>query len=375
MPAPRTLSRYVMKEVSGYTALGLAAITIVMVTQNLFRFLDQMITAGVRLRDFAAIVGSLSLMLATYSVPIAFLFGVLLALGRMSSDAEITAMHACGVGFRAIWRPMFLLGVAISMVTGFLFVEAEHVAQLTLRRVVKTMAARGGFIEAGRFRKLGERVLFVREIDSNQRLQGVVISDRTDEARAMMIFAESGEVLWKSTESEIEFRLSDGDIHVEPPNNTADGIYQRIAFRSFVYTLDSESLFGPDFKLLRPREMTLAQLKEVIALAESGESLNHLRRNDPVKYELQIHRRIALPFAPFIFAFVGAPLGLNSRRWTRSWSTFLCVALIFAYYAMMTFTEFLAVQRVLPALVALWVPNVLFAAAAVFLVTRTRQVR
>jgi lipopolysaccharide export LptBFGC system permease protein LptF len=53
----------------------------------------------------------------------------------------------------------------------------------------------------------------------------------------------------------------------------------------------------------------------------------------------------------------------------------LCGALIFTYYAMMIFSEFLAVQRVIPALVALWVPNALFAAAAAFLLYRTRRVR
>ncbi len=375
MRPPRTLSRYVIREVLGYTALGLATITIIMVTQNLFRFLDEMISAGVRLEDFAIIVGSLSLMLATYSVPIAFLFGVLLALGRMAADSEVTAMQACGVGFQAIWRPMFGLGIGMSLVTAYLFVEAEHVAQLTLRRVVKTMAARGGFIEAGRFRRLGERVLFVSNVDEDEKLRGVVISDRTVDSRSMMIFAESGEVSWKQDENEVEFRLSNGDIHVEPRDYSTDAIYQRIGFQSFVYTLDSESLFGSNFDLLRPREMTLAQLREVVALAESGESLNHLRRKDPVRYELQIHRRIALPFAPFIFAFVGAPLGLSRRRGARSWATLICVALIFTYYAMMTFSEFLAVQRFVPALVALWVPNFLFAGAAVFLLYRSHRVR
>jgi len=376
MRPPRTLSRYVIREVLGYTALGLATITVIMVTQNLFRFLEDMISAGVRLEDFAIIVGSLSLMLATYSVPIAFLFGVLVAIGRMAADSEVTAMQACGVGFQAIWRPMFGLGIAMSIVTAFLFIEAEHVAQLTLRQVVKTMAARGGFIEAGRFRRLGDLMLYVSEVDENEKtLKGVVISDRTDESRAMMIFAEAGVVDWKPDRNEVEFRLSDGDIHVETDDPDPDAIYQRIGFRSFVYTLDSESLFGSNFNLLRPREMTIAQLREVVALARSGQSLNHLRRKDPVKYELQIHRRIALPFAPFIFAFVGAPLGLSRRPGARSWATLLCVALVFSYYAMMTFSEFLAVRRMLPALVALWVPNVVFGAAAVFLLHRSRQVR
>ena len=93
MRSPRTLSRYVVREVLVYTLLGLVAITIVMVTQNLFRFIDEMISAGARFADFSAIVGHLAMMLATYTVPIAFLFGVLLAFGRLSADTEITAMQ------------------------------------------------------------------------------------------------------------------------------------------------------------------------------------------------------------------------------------------------------------------------------------------
>jgi lipopolysaccharide export LptBFGC system permease protein LptF len=245
-----------MREVLTYTALGLLAITIVMVTQNLFRYLDEMISARVVWAEFGAIVGYLGLMLATYTVPIAFLFGVLLTFGRLSSDSEIIAMQSCGMGPPSLLRPVLILGIAASSLTAFLAVGVEHEAQLALRRVVKTMAVRGGFLEPGRFRHLGDRMLFIRNIDSSNRLEGVLISDRSDPERPLMIFAEHGRLHWNTERRELEFRLNNGDIHIAPTRDTrgdggTDDSYRRISFLSFDYTLDSASLFGRHFSTLR----------------------------------------------------------------------------------------------------------------------------
>lgn len=377
MRSTRTLSLYMMREVSSYTALGVLAITTVMVTQNLFRFLDEMISANVRLVDFGAIVGALCLMLATYSVPIAFLFGVLLAFGRLSSDTEITAMQSCGIGLRSLMVPMVILGLATSAATAYLIGEVEHRAQLSLRQTVKTMAARGGFVQPGRFRRLGERVLFVRHVDPDNRLEGVLISDRTAIDRPLMIFAESGDLRWDAQHNELQFRLRNGDIHVEPVDEEFDddADYQRISFATFDYRLDAESLFGRDFSTLRPREMTLEQLRAVVARAEAGESLEDLRRANPAHYELQIQRRFALPAAPLLFAFVGAPLGLRRRRGARSWGAIACVVLVFGYYAFLTLGEFLALEHLVPAAAALWLPNGVFALAALVLLWRAGRRR
>jgi lipopolysaccharide export system permease protein len=369
-----------MREVLSYTALGLLAITTVMVTQNLFRFLDEMISARVSWSELGSIVGCLGLMLATYTVPIAFLFGVLLTFGRLSSDSEILAMQSCGLGLPALFRSMLILGVIASGLTAYLSLEVEHTAQLALRRAVKTMAVRGGFIEPGRFQHLGERMLYIKNVDANNRLEGVIISDRSDPKKPLMIFAEYGRLNWNTERRELEFRLNNGDIHVVPAGDAAGGgreddSYQRISFLSFDYTLDAVSLFGSHFSTLRPREMSMAQLRNVIARAEAGESLEDLRRMDPVAYELQIHRRVALPFAPLLFAFVGGFLGLERRRGTRSWGALICVALVFGYYVMLTFSEYLAMHRILPASIALWTANATFTLAAVFLFMRANRMR
>lgn len=378
MRSPRTLSRYVAREVVTYSSLGLFAITTVMVTQNLFRFLDEIIAARATWADCGIIIGYLCLMLATYTVPIAFLLGVLLALGRLAADSEITAMQSCGLGLPSLFRPLVILGILAAGLTAFLIVDVEHRAHLALRQVVKMMVVRGGFIEPGKFRQVGDLMLFVQDVGSTNQLSGIVISDRTDADRPLMIFAEHGDLNWNDEKNQLEFQLRRGGIHVEPSRDTdnpldGSGRYQRLSFQSFDYRVKEKLLFGESFSVLRPREMTIGQLSDVVAYAEAGGDLNHLRRNDPVKYQLQIQRRIALPFAPLLFAFIGGALGLTPRRGTRSWAAFLCTSLVFGYYSMLSIGEMLAVERVISPYIALWIPNVAFSVAAVFLLVRARR--
>jgi lipopolysaccharide export LptBFGC system permease protein LptF len=196
----------------------------------------------------------------------------------------------------------------------------------------------------------------------------------------MMIFAEHGKLNWNQKGSELEFSLTNGDIHVESAPNIrrareGSDRYQRISFQSFDYQVEENFLFGGNFAVLRPREMSIPQLRAVVAHAEAGGSLSHLRRHSPVHYRLQIHRRIALPFAPLLFALIGGALGLTPRRGTRSWAAILCVGLVFGYYAALSTGQYLALEGIISSPVAVWMPNFVFAAGATFLWARANRLR
>jgi lipopolysaccharide export system permease protein len=319
--------------------------------------------------------------LATYAVPVAFLFGVLLAMGRLASNLEITAMHSCGIGLRTLVLPVAFLGLAISCVTGYLTFDVEHRAQRRLRFLVQTMAAEGKLIEPGEFRRVGERVLYAKRRGTDDRLEGVLIADRSDPERPLLIFAEDGELDWDPEHDELRIRLRDGDIHIDPePEADAAAVseptrerYQRIAFRTLDYALEADEALGVSLSAYRPREMTAAGLREVIARAEAGDPLAELRRHDPVYYRLHLQRRLALPAAPLLFALVGVPLGFRSTRGGRSWGVLLCALLAFGYYALLTFGQALALEGVISAAAALWLPNAAFAGAAWALLRRARR--
>lgn len=383
MRLPRTLATYILREVLLYSLLGLVAITGILVSRNLLRHLDELIASGASAADALTVLWCLVSVLATYAVPVAFLFGVLLAMGRLAADVEITAMHSCGIGLRTLVLPVAFLGFAVSCVTGTLAFDVEHRAQRRLRFLVQTMAAEGKLIAPGEFRRVGERVLYAKHRGTDDRLEGVLIADRSDPERPLLIFAEDGQLDWNPERDELRLRLRNGDIHIDP-GSEADAAraseparerYQRIAFRTFDYALEADRVLGVSLSAFRPREMTAAQLRAAIARAEAGDPLAELRRHDPVYYRLHLQRRLALPAAPVLFALVGVPLGIRRARGGRSWGVLLCALAAFAYYALLTFGQALALEGIISPAAALWLPNAAFAGTAWVLLRRERRVR
>lgn len=368
---PRRLSAYILGQVIGYTLLGLTAITVIFLSQNLLRLLDELMSTGFSSADLLAVLRCLLPMLLSYTLPIAFLFGVLLTTTRMASDLEITAMRACGLGLREILLPVVALGFLVSCASWYLQLGVEHAARRELRDVVQSMVARGGLIESGRFNRLGRRVLYVEHVDRENRLERVMISDRTDAKRHVLIFAESGRFSLDPEQGALRLRLDNGDIHLEPKYDDTER-YRRIAFRRIDYEFDVEMMLTAAFGSLRPYDLTLAELREIVARAEAGDSLGDLAEKNADAYRIHIHRRFAIPVAPTLFALVGVLLGLRRIRGARSWGVLLCVGLTFVYYVLLEGGESLAMEGVLPAVAAVWLPNAVFAAAALLLLNRAR---
>ena len=307
---PRTLSLYIAREVVAYTLLGLAAITVVMVTRSLIRVLDQLIGAGFLLADLLKVAGLFGAMLLVYALPVSFLFGVLLAMGRMAGDAEITAMRACGIGMRGLLLPVGVLGVSLSLLTLELSLEVEPAARRDMSAAVQTMLVRGASIEARRFNVVGNRTLYVDEREGSNRLRGIVISDRTDPERPFLVFAESGEMRLDEKKAELTLLLEHGDVHID--RRSKDDRYQRVGFERLEYKINVAEMMKPSLPP-HPREMPLAQLREVVQRIDSGADPGALR-DVPPNYATNLHRRYALPAAPMLFGLVGVPLGMRRRR-------------------------------------------------------------
>ena len=77
--------------------------------------------------------------------------------------------------------------------------------------------------------------------------------------------------------------------------------------------------------------------------------------------------------APLLFAATGLPLALLQRRNRRTVGVLWAAALAFGYYALQTFCETLAVQGSVAPSLAPWLPNALYAALALLLLTLARQ--
>lgn len=371
MRAPWTIWRYVTREVLQYSLLGLAAMAIVMLTRSLADVLDELMLADFALGDLAVLVRLIAISLLVYALPIAFLFGVLLAIGRMAADVEIIAMRACGFGVASLMVPIGALGLALSLLTLPLCLEIEPMARRELTGTLQSLLVRGAAIEPGRFNRLGDRTFYVDERGPDGSLRGIVISDRSDAQRPFTVFAESGELEMDEASGVLALRLGRGDVHLELTDD--ESRYQRVSFESLEYRIDLASEMGAN-RQLRPSELPLGELRALSARIEAGEDPGELRKG-PANYPVQLQQRYALPAAPLLFAMLGLPLGMQRKRGARSWGVILCAGLAFTYYATFSFSELLVVERGFPPRITTWAPNAIAALAGAVLLRRAGRAR
>lgn len=369
MRVSRTLAASIAGEIALYAGIGFFGFVVIMLAQNLAQRLPALVAVGFAWGDVFGLVRSLMPLVAAYSVPVGFLFGVLAAVARLSADAELTAMRTCGLGLASVLGPALALGVLVSATTGVLMVHGEPAARREMRAVLAQVASRGGLLEPGRFRAIGPRVVYVQARDRDNALRRILVADRSDPQRPFLVFAERGRFSFDPATTTIRLELERGDVHFE----TADAdSHQRIVFDHFDYAIDASALFERGGGT-RPREMTFEELRQTVAAADRGKLAAREGVRDPNDFRAQLHRRLALPFAPLLFAVLGVALGARRTRSARSWGFLTCAVLAAAYYTLLTFGEFLGESGRLPSALALWLPNLAFALAAAALLRRARR--
>src|SRR5947209_7034408 len=105
----RLLSRSIFIEATATTLLGTALFTFVLFLQRLGKLFEILVHSSATPLN----VGRLFLLAVpftfAFTIPLGVLVGILIALSRMASDGEITAMRAAGVPARIVVAPILLI--------------------------------------------------------------------------------------------------------------------------------------------------------------------------------------------------------------------------------------------------------------------------
>ena len=368
-----TISRYLVVEVAQHTALGLIAATPVVLIPNLFDRVEEFLFFGVTLADQLEIAGCVIPLVIGYALPIAFLFGSMMAIGRLVGDLEVTAMRASGLGSAALVAPICLLGAIISAMTGYLMIELEPRSKRELVALSLRLASRGSLIEEGRFQSFGDRTIFVQKRGADRRLEGVMISDSSNQDRRIRVFAETGEFSFDPESALLRLSLENGDLRIEPNLSDAFEAY-RISFSRFDYDFP---VLQPGVEPLRYRidELGLDELRDAIRRIESGDRGRDLTYRNPLIYSTQIQRMLAIPFSPLLFALVGVPLGLRGVVRSRSRGMLLALGLLGGYYGLFACAQDVARKGVVAPHLAIWAPNAILLAVGIALIFDARKLR
>jgi lipopolysaccharide export system permease protein len=369
MPAPRLLWRSILAEIMVHTALGLGVIGLLLLVQNLLRYVEDLVAIGLEAGDLVRISITLLPTYLPYAIPTALLFGILLTFGRMSADGEVVALRASGVGIAQILPPAIAAGALGTVLLAALTFEVAPRSRMELKSFVRDLGSTARFALPGLFRKIGARTLYVHGAgDESCPLEGVFLADFTRGEDPLYIAARCGSFHSEVDGVYLTLELVEGSVHF--PQRRPDR-YRMLRFAKMQTHLDLTRYLSLG---RRSRELSFAELLAADAAFGRGEGPELRRAEGRRDVRIQIHRRIAFSLSCLLLAILAIPLGVQPVRTGRSWGALVAITVMSAYWLLLTGGQLAAKAEVVSPAVGLWAANALVLTMAVVLVRRLRRV-
>ena len=376
------LHRHVLKEVLVSTALAMGLFVFVLLLGNAMRDIAELVAAGkLDFWVFLKLMGLLIPYVAAYALPLGVLTGTLMALGRLSSQQEITAMKSSGISLYQIASPVFVISF-IGMIAGVV-VNLHYAPQsrLAYKHLMVSAISENpiGFIEERRFiREFPGYVIYMGDRDGPL-MKDFWIWELDDEKRVKLFLrAKEGEINFDKTDNALVLTLRDGTAEQRDDSGSeglADEPMRSLFFGELPIELPMGKIFGEKSqRQARIKEMTFSQLmvKRDLALAEETEAAEGISKNR-MKVQMHMQKSFAMAFSVFSLAIFGVPLAIQVGR-KESYAN-LAIALIIAmtYYFLIIAVSWLEGARALRPDLLIWLPNLIFQAVGFYLIQRANR--
>ncbi len=362
----RILDRYIIREIGPSLLLGLGVFTFVLLLNEILRYAQILISQAASLNHVLGILANLLPSVLCVTIPMGVLLGILIALGRMAADSEITALRASGVSLYRMLRPVLVSAAFGWAASSYLIINVLPDSNQAVRKLffqVLTSKVQTDIRPRVFYDNLFPNLMFlVLDIPTgSDTWQNVFLADLSNPGSPQITLARQGQLIIDSEKRTVNFYLRSGESHKVTYDRPGD--YDRQMFGETVLPVQGGSFFpAEDVNVPRgPREMGFEQLYQA-----------HQSTNLPV-YLVEIHKKFSIPFACFVFGILGLAFGVQNRREGRSWGFVLSIGLIFIYYVLIKLGEEMAIQGRLPPVLAMWGVNAVLGIAGLVLLIRNAR--
>jgi LPS export ABC transporter permease LptG len=367
----KILSRYVFREILASSFLATALSTFIIFLRHIGPLVELLVRTGDGMTFLKLCTYSLPPVLIL-SIPFGVLVGILIGLGRLSADNEITAMRSGGISSRVVAPPVIFFSTLALIVSGLC---AVWLNPLAIRAEVRLQN------KAGASQMTADVVPQVFQEQFTNDNTVLYVDD---------VVSGVGPALWKRVfiadiTPPTERKIGTKDLPVGPKITmaqeaipVADPLHNRVQLtmknqsideapyhsRAPVATVALTQNETPEKKARAYQDMFTRELMAYIRTQPH-------KSQESVDARVELQSRFALPFACVMLALVGIPLGSSSRKGGRSagyvWGILLS---FFCYYLGFITLTGLARSHALSAELASWLPNGIFGVAGIFLISR-----
>jgi len=263
----RLINRHLLTATAGPFLFGWFVVTFLLMIDVLYRYVELFVSKGV---PFVLATRVLFLSLGhtfALSIPMAVLVGVLMGVGQLAADHEITAMKASGLSLWALARPLFFAAAVIAVTqtayNHYVYPRSNH----TLVNLLADIGRQKPMLEIReqQFTELNDHLtIFVRSKDDRTGVIGdvsIVEKAQPGDSSPRLTIAERGRIVPDHANNLLRIELENGEIH-EVPDPADPDTYQLTRFRRHNMVIqDMEQDFQVSERTARgDREMDLTEL-------------------------------------------------------------------------------------------------------------------
>lgn len=269
-----------------------SVIVVIIVSRQFIRILDKAIEGLVSNQTLLTILGLKTIIASAAFLPAALFMAVLMVLGRMYRDQEMSAVASAGGGAGTIYRSIFLLVFPVSVLAAGLSFYASPWAEAMMEQLMhqdKESADLRG-VAAGKFSEYsqGDLVFYVEKIDADKTMHQVFVQHRQRD-RLAIINAEMGRL--KDLSDGRYVVLKNGERIQGQPGAVNYVLEQFSEYAVRMDTKESATNFGKE----SVASDTLASSGQITDIAE-------------------LQRRFSIPMGIMLLSFIAVPLAQMSPR-------------------------------------------------------------
>ena len=375
-------------------------------------FVNQMLLMAEEILSKRAPIGQVALLIfyslpaiIAMAAPFASLVGILMAIGRLTSDNEILIMRASGFSYRVVFLPVLALGAAISLLSFFVNDVLLPAGTLEFGKLYKSLilSTPAMELESNSVKRLKDTVIVTGPV-SDRSIEDLLIFDRTGEGERRIILSSNAR-LSQGDGASLSLELDDAFIQTMKSGERDD--YDYSVSKRVTYSILQKD-FVQAFGAPGPREMSSADVaKQIRSKKEAVEqkaaarkdkafisareletalrkgpgdprwntrqaTLARMQRDrqdvsDTLRdrslriYRLEYYKKFSIPFGALAFVFLATPLGLFARKSGQSLGFAAGLIIAVLYWALLIGGQTLGVRLGYSPFWAMWLPNIVTA--------------
>ena len=352
----RIIDRYLTRQIIGTVIWAVSLLSLMLVVGNAMRdLLNVLMAHQLPLSYVLSFVGYLLPFSLIYSIPWGVLVAVLLVFGKLSSDNELVALRANGIGMPRICLPVFIVALVFFGLCLWLNLYVAPVSQTQLRFALFNLALKDPLALFGSDEVIDQfprRKIYVGRKNGSTLEDLHIYEMNTEHVPVRVIYARKGTLEVDKENQRILLRIYDVRYEERDTSDVNNLRKMRYGIRMLgVLPISLEELIQKATNKQRPNELTLDQLCD---------ALDQQNNEMTVAIRTEVSKRFSDAMAVLTFVLVGIPLAITAHRRETSVGIALSLLIAFTYFIFIILTANVKNNPRLHPEILIWLPNFIY---------------